>query len=655
MKRAEVRQENGIPALYVDGKKTPPLFYALSDIPASRSYTEQAQKNIKNFARCGINIVCVDTCIHYGWQEGKEYDPSEPLKEIRAAEEANPDAAIIIRLHLNPPYWWMEANRDETYGYYGIEPTDRGSYLDRMIQYDNQTDLRVSLTSEKWLKEAGDILNKFLDILKTDRCGQQVVGIHVACGMYGEWHPWGMFDYDGDYSPSMEKFFRRMLKEKYGTVGNLRAAWHDPEVTFDTAVFPTPEERMTPVDGRYRYPETSMRAIDSFEAIQHAISAAITHFAAIVKNNSPELLVGIFYGYFFNTTWKDRGPHGGMHMDIHKIYADRDIDYISAPFCYTDTRVSGNSYQLRSLLESARLNGKLCLCEMDQHPFGSEKYIGGDPEKLEENVSMLKRNILSGIIHGMGAWYYDHRIIPDGSIFEKNGWWDSPELLDVIEKMTRIAEDAYKKPFKKDIEVLLVCDTDRSYYLTKSEFTYNRTEFEFLDALGKVGTGFDSVYLKDLPKCDLSRYKVVLFMDCVYMDEDIYNYVKNRVIANDRTVIFIGVNGLIRKNYHNIDLYKSLTGGNGTDIIDKKLPHARVIDSPMLIKDSDYLRNIFESAGVHVYSYGGEALDVDNGYVLVHAKDKPVSEIHLKNQIITRKNAPFFTVLLDAESGEELI
>ena len=39
MKSAEIKNADGSVGLYIDGKKTAPVFYALSDIPGSKSNT----------------------------------------------------------------------------------------------------------------------------------------------------------------------------------------------------------------------------------------------------------------------------------------------------------------------------------------------------------------------------------------------------------------------------------------------------------------------------------------------------------------------------------------------------------------------------------------------------------------------------------------
>ena len=53
MSKAEIRQEGGKPALYVNGQITAPVLYALSDFPGAAANTAYAQKDIAAFAKAG--------------------------------------------------------------------------------------------------------------------------------------------------------------------------------------------------------------------------------------------------------------------------------------------------------------------------------------------------------------------------------------------------------------------------------------------------------------------------------------------------------------------------------------------------------------------------------------------------------------------------
>ncbi|MBO5913507.1 MAG: hypothetical protein J6Q76_08580, partial [Clostridia bacterium] len=121
---SQVVFENNRPELYIDGVKRVPLVFTLSDFPGARSNTAYAQRNIKFFHEQGIDLVGTDTSIHLGWHKTTGFDPEPLIAELRGVLEANPNAKILLRLHINPPYWWMRDNIEETViynGEYGID------------------------------------------------------------------------------------------------------------------------------------------------------------------------------------------------------------------------------------------------------------------------------------------------------------------------------------------------------------------------------------------------------------------------------------------------------------------------------------------------------------------------------------------------------
>jgi hypothetical protein len=113
MSVTEIKIDSGLPSIYIDGVKVPPVLYGLSDIPGSKSCTAQAQRNIYAFAKAGINLVNADTGLHLGWHRITPFDTEPLIQEIAGVLDANPKAKILLRLHMNPPYWWLRDNPDE--------------------------------------------------------------------------------------------------------------------------------------------------------------------------------------------------------------------------------------------------------------------------------------------------------------------------------------------------------------------------------------------------------------------------------------------------------------------------------------------------------------------------------------------------------------
>lgn len=248
--------------------------------------------------------------------------------------DAVKDAFVLVRLHINPPYWWLRDNPDECVVYRtkdrDINGTDDGEQ-DRLIRNDAEQMMRVSLASKKWINDACEKLSELLDKIKLWPEYDMLLGVQIAGGIYGEWHQWGT-----DVSKPMQDFFKKYLSHKYKTVDALRAAWQNNSVDFENAEF-RPEMFRSGDDGLFRNPAVSQNTIDSQEAIMKSTTDAILRFCRVAKEKMPDKIVGTFYGYYFGVGG-DKTTIGG-HLMPELIYEASDvIDFMCGPFCYLKNR-----------------------------------------------------------------------------------------------------------------------------------------------------------------------------------------------------------------------------------------------------------------------------------------------------------------------------
>jgi len=521
MAKAKIMQTLGKPTLYVNDNCTAPVLYALSDFPGAAANTAYAQRNIPAFAKAGVSLVAADTGLHIGWRKSTGFDPDALICELSSVLDANPDAKILLRLHMNPPYWWLRDHPEECILYRtpeGDVPGIDDGESDRLIRNDMVGHMRVSLASQKWIDEAIERMELFLRALEGTPEGEALVALQVACGMNGEWHQWGW-----DVSEPAKKRFRRYLRETYETEENLRRAWNDPEVTFETARF-APEPWQPGDEGSFRDPQKSQYIVDAQTVQQLAAPEAILHFCRAAKTLKPDLLCGSFYGYYQNTGAKEpnTAPMGG-HLFPEMLFEDPAVDFLSGPFCYYDeSRLGDGATIQRALLESHRLRGMLWLTEMDQHPAGMEYHLCGDPERFDEARATLRRCTLQPLMAGEGFWYYDHRIVPGldklggglrvptGSLYRKVGWWEPERSMKEIAAIQRTAQSIAEKEYQSAAEVLLVYDNRSYFYQATSALETVKLHL----GLMRSGVIFDSIYLSELPLCDMQRYKCVIFVNC---------------------------------------------------------------------------------------------------------------------------------------------
>lgn len=648
---AKVIWENNAPRLYINGKCTAPVFYGLSDIHASRSYTPQAQRNIGYFAEAGVDLVQVDcelrACFLEDSPEKAQIDPI--IKEVAGAIRANSRAAVIIRLHMNAPVWWMQTYREELNVLYNCDPLDEG-HAERLIGKDLECVQRVSLASEKWKQDMGRMLTSLCEQLQETPEGDHIIGIQVACGVFGEWHQWGFWEYDPDYSLPMQRYFRRFLKERYGSDAALQKAWNDPDCTLETAKIPEPEKRVRSEFGVFRDPAVSRPVIDSLQALQSAGPDAIIHFASIIKKSwKRDILTGTFYGYFF--TIGVRAAIGG-HLEMHKLLEHPDIDYLSAPFSYHPVnRQCGGPGISRSLLESIRLNRKLWLTEMDQPPENEAEFPGGgDPALRQRTIALLRRNTLEPLSRGMGFWFYDHRIVPSGSLYEKVGWWEAEDIRREIAQLQQLAAEWAEKPYLPAADVLLVFDTEMFYHVSCGEKENKRFDdpalFNIVLAVSRTGAAFDSIFLKDLEKADLERYKTVIFAGTPLITEEQKEIISRRLKNSQRHIVWCYAPGFSNGKTLDVNFISELTGIS-TAVTKAANPalspvfiaseECRKFDSwtswyfPEGSIQTEQVREIFELSGVHICTKDFEDVISGNFGTAIHTAHGGKGSVKLRN------------------------
>ena len=698
MEKAQVQMQNNRPALLIDGQERPPILYGLSDIPASNSNTAQAQRNIANFARQGITMVTADTGLHLGWHRTTDYETAPMIAEVEGVLEANPDALILLRLHLNPPYWWMREHPEECVLYNGEPGIDDGDQL-RLIRNDHRKHIRVSLASELWMKEAGEKLEQFCRECADTEAGRHVMGIQVACGVNGEWHQWGE-----DTGPAMEKRFRRYLKETYGTDEALQKAWGDDTVTLETAHF-CPTVSRPGDDGIFRDPVLARDTMDAQRCIQISVPEAILYFCRIVKACWPRpILAGSFYGYYLGTGGAN-APIGG-HLFPEMLFAHKEaVDMLCGPFPYMQNRRANGTPMSRGLMESQRLNHTLWLTEMDQHPIGCQQFFGFDPAYWDETVSVLRRNVLLPQLGGMGLWYYDHRIVPgamklDGypatedSIFLKKGWWEHPDLLKEIRALYKLSEKHMEKPFQPAADVLVVYDSKAAFAITRPI----PGEYPLHDALGHSGAAYDCIYLSDLDKAEMARYRCVIFPNAVCLSPEqrkeilrltegkhviwLYapGYSDGRTLSPDQIRELTGLSVEKTQTAHGYTTLSPLPESDMTweedltplfAVADESAqPLARYTDSGAVCAarkgntwyfaapfiGTDVLRFILAQAGAHLYCVSNDVVLADGAWVALNTASGGEKKLTLKNgREIACTLKPMTTAVFDAESGERLL
>lgn len=703
-KTAEVKTFNGKPALFVNNQPVSPDFYSLTHAYGARwSWEEVPQRNLKNFAQLGFRLFQLDLYFEDIWYENSDtLDMDKARRQVKGLLDVCPDAAVVIRVHVNAPFWWNEQNREEC-TQYADGPVDQRAYGAPFNNEDGDTGrpLRASLASMKWRSESGERLKEFCSRMAATEEGQSVIGIHVSGGVYGEWHYWGFIDHDPDTGPAMTNYFQTWLKRKYKTTQALQKEWKTTKYNFNTATVPDSTERNFTSDGGFRDPQKEQRVIDYFSAQQEVVAEDIEYFTSIVKKTWPRpLIVGVFYGYLHMTFCRQAT---GGHLLIERILNCPDIDYLAAPQSYWGAaQLAGGSGNSRGVIESAILHGKLWLDEMDNGHL--QKKTSLDPVRNSgtydpQYLPVLQRSAIYPLMRGTGLWYYDF------GPRESFGWWDHPVYLESIQKEKQLFDSRINVPYQPVADVLYVWDQESFLHVSNgwTPVSYNLIDQSFEEAL-RSGTVSDQIYLFDLDKVDLNRYKAILFMNVYKITEAQKQFIKTKVAANGRTLIWNYLPGFTDGQSNGLEFVQSLTGfeirrfdcvktpgvriektGVGYDYEAAVNPMAVITDakaqvlarlkdsgetivgrksladytsvySTLPLHDTDFFRSLFKKAGCHVYNESNDFTYVHSGLLMIHTKEGGKRTLHLKNgKDISLELPPFSTWVLDSNSGTILL
>ncbi len=611
---ARVGPWNNKPTLFVNGKPAYACFYALTDCPGGRwTWEEGPQRNLRAFAAAGFRLFQIDLFLELVWPKEGPLDLATVRRHLRGVLDACPEAAIVIRWHLNAPGWWAEKHPEEWVRFVNgdLENIERTTPV-RILMDDLRRTPRVSMASEKWKAMATEKTVELLRGLAKTPEGAALAGIHVACGVYGEWHQWGFMRNEPDASAPMQKLFG-------GPV-------------------PTVAERAAVDDGFFRDPVKRKRVIEYYRCQQELVADLIIYFCGVVKKNWPRpILAGGFYGYFFSMF--ARQATGG-HLSLQKVLAAKDLDYLSAPQAYgANYRDLGGSGITRALIESIRFHGKLFLDEMDQSP--SWKWLNNVDTAftladVPADIAVIRRNVLESYTRGMGLWFYDF------GPANNSGWWMDRRLMAEITQLKALLEKYHERPYEPAGDVLFVFDTEVYYYTGHSAETdpytdpiaVNRTMGE----AWRSGAGIETVHLADLPKMNLARFAVIVFANTWLLTAEQRRWIRNELLDKGRKVIFQGKPGYCDGERLSAAFTAELTPATKE------------------IKGAGEWREALRAAGAHIYVDGDRPVHVGGGLLLIHDKDGGAARVHLRNgSTLEVTIPPKSSLIFDARTGARLL
>lgn len=92
-----------------------PFLYALTHVTGGRwSWEELPAHNLRLMSEVGVRLFQVDLWMEDIWKaNAKQLDMALAQRQIRGVLDACPQASVVVRLHVNAPFWWNQTHPAE--------------------------------------------------------------------------------------------------------------------------------------------------------------------------------------------------------------------------------------------------------------------------------------------------------------------------------------------------------------------------------------------------------------------------------------------------------------------------------------------------------------------------------------------------------------
>ncbi len=536
---ASLGRVRGHTALTINGAPRPALIYRGTVDPL----TSHGRQQIGLFRDAGVHVYTAYWPLAQCWPEPGRFTFERLDDTIRAYLSTDPEAYLILILRLVPPPWWMDRHPDQMVAYAAGSDFNSSDECWRVR--------RPSYASKLWRADIMALWRACVEHIEDQPWGKRVIGYQPGYGIYTEWHYFGSWTNQmPDTGPAMTAHFRSWLRERYGTVERLRAAWRDPAASFDTAEVPGVDPRLAADALGLRDPAQRRPVMDYYLCQQELTADLIEDFCRTAKDaTGGRTVAGVFYGYFHGVPPQTQGGH----LELQRLLKSPWVDYFAAPYDYS-FRLMGQDGRLRCLPEAFSLAGKTHLVEADTRTYLHPTEEHGRTPDATSSIAAIRRELSTALISSCALWWCDFGA--DGL----GGWYDDPALIGEVGALVRLAERRMKRPRESVAQVAVVCDLPSMYLLAEGKAI--DTHYELLKALTtelyRTGAPFDSLLLSQLPAADLDRYRLLIFVDTLTVTPEMRALIRQQ--TRDRAVLWLWAPGISDGQGFGPKLVEHLTG-----------------------------------------------------------------------------------------------
>ena len=591
---AEVRKENGVPALFVDGRKMP-----LNGYKGAADYKlmgEAGSDMVLSF-NCGSRLYASVRWDKALWDsKAKKFDFTPIENNLLRIHAANPKARVILAIEVSPDRDFIDSHPDE------IFVNDKGErgrvHLHGFKGFGNQPFgpdpidyFAYSYTGDAYRAYVEKGLKELAGWLKNSPSGNIVVGFSFCGGMDGQFVQWEYKPVHGhfDYSEGNRKALCRYLREIYGTDAALQKAWGDPSVTLDTARNPTPAEFHS-AESFDDKPGFGRRLADCRRFVSVGTSRTLNGFAKTLKTAWGRPAVVELW--WTTAIWAQTS-----RLALDELVKDDAVNILATVSYYGGNRaVGGLGASANNTIAAINDRGILYIQELDhrtrrtQIVSPAQKKLHAIPSTPEEYDTQIMRDISSVIAAGGQGFYF----------FDMYGsWFHEPEAMATIGKAFAMNTHAtkyagqYEKP-----DTAIVLDE-------KTRLLSERTAYSTPNAIWRTSGVVPAMHLLSDVDNGFPAYKLCILWNPVTITKAEAAKLRKMSAAGTKLVV-AGKVGICSRDFQSQEEALAALGKNVTVIAD--------VDS---LNDTE-LNRLARSAGARTYSEPGNVTYVGNGVACVH-------------------------------------
>ena len=582
---------------------------------AYRSFWPQERYN-RQFAEAGVKLVFIypanticSVNVPYSnypqiWTGPGEYNWQSLDDHIGDVLKWNPEARLMVMVDLNTPGWWVRSHGgDGSFLRLAETAPDAPNMPGRSEGCggaDSFCHLAEVVLRDDFKRDAKEYMRRFLEYTES-KYRDKIVTYQLSCGGTCEWYDWQK----GNPGPLKQAAFANWM----GRPG-----------------LGVPADREKTTHPLFYDPVKDADKIAYWRFHNRLIAGAMLDFAAeaqrIIAGRVP---LGTFHGYIM-----ELGAHRLLyegHLDYDRVFQSPLLGYNTEPADYANRRGGGTGGFLYAI-DSLLANGKGAWHEVDHRTYclknseniGTRRLTGGgkrfDLPSRPEAIGALRREFAMAMTHGSHLWWFD--------MF--GGWFDDPEIMANMKKMTAISERfAETGPGKAEVAVL--ADADSMYYVDGHSRLADSLLRELQFSMFQAGVPWRCYSLADLPKLDMAACKVAILPNLFVVTPEKRKLLEEKLLRDGRTIVLSFAPGIITDGRYDPANIELLTGVKVEDVNPSQPQEAVYRDrggwTSVLLRrpqmPPELLRGIFLKAGVHVYCEQGDPFYANDELIALHS------------------------------------